>query len=297
MAIWKFMNIGKANAEIQRLELLLNVPESDRRAFTTFNIAKANKLVTELESKLSERPTPLQGSSESVPPARAHAAAPPGGPAIPVSLPAALSAGAAAPAAEFQWDTESLSALVDATFGKGTAREICHEPISFDTGAWKPASAYCSDDEQEANSNARLSAEAADVEAGRKIHSVHAMEQGRKDREAKTAKAVADRDAKVKANSFNKLRGFLLSHQIRVPCLSYAGLPVLDREFMSAKQVAEAQRRASIFCGVIAGLEESAFDNSSVAEMARRFLVNRAGRGNDHRSVAFVGEKMQVKKV
>ncbi|MCX6925240.1 MAG: hypothetical protein NT154_18820 [Verrucomicrobia bacterium] len=318
---YKILNIGKANAEIHRLQAdaaRLGKPQpgwkKDSVAWLFKRIGPANAEIDRLETlvasltppiipTLSGSPTPISTPNIAAP------IAPQGGgaPGITLSRHQLLSALELFPAVEFDptasdetlehalrnasaeagirlpgdtaetpaalrqaainrivaapepaatigaWNLESLTALVDAAFGPGTAMSVAGV-VSF-----------------------------YQVSEGSKAAKLNQLPPGSHQwnqvfaemkREAKS-RLSAESSPQAQKKQLESLQRFLLGTGVRVPGLSYKGLQMPEgaAEALSPTKLAIAQKHVDEFCSVLSGDESAALSSHRAAAAARTFIA------------------------
>ena len=193
---------------------------------------------------------PATKAARTEPPAAPAAAEPPAPDRAPdrrvVLRDRALEAAKSAPAAN-AWTLESLSALVDGVFGKGTARALTTEPLEFDVRG-EPT-------EQ---------------------HSAWRIESQRSERAREAKQRALKAAPEVRSRAADRLRSALFRSGVDLPGL-YSSYQVTPRDRAgqetNPRLIAVAQRRANEFAAVLQGAERSSRLTGNAADMAREFLA------------------------
>ena len=278
--VLRFFNIGKANAEVDRLQALLDSatppiisnPISEQPAVSNMPICSPapvaprvaglpGLLRSQLLSALALFPAVAVNGTEDeatlaamLKDAAANANVRlPGQTVPPAQLrQAALDAIVAAQGHPVTWDLKTLSALVDAVCGPKTAASVTRRPVIVDLEA-----------------RAKIFAEPGQASPRERAAKYH---QQRQAIEANAAPQHAQED-------FDKLRLVLLGLGVRVDGLSYAGLPRPCSEVLvgDPKTRAIAQQNADAFMAVLAGDPFAGASTELGAVAARRFIRRETG--------------------
>jgi hypothetical protein len=248
---WKFLNIGKAHADIRRLEKLLGVEPLKSWTETAkgrLNIGRANEEIVRLEELVATAPSTI---SE-----------PPQVPRQSISQ----SAGASPVGEKFDWNGHTLLALCSGVFGEGHAANIM---AAAEQNAW------------------RSSADVARADAGLKdvMERMHAGSSFQKEQMLPEARAAAQRKIDARAGpdiqkaGFDGLRKALFCAGCRVPGLSFAGLAVSRATEVERhpKKIEAAQARVDAFCAVLVGDEFALRSDNAGAKAAAEFLRSQQG--------------------
>jgi hypothetical protein len=219
---WYLKSIGPLNAEIARLETLLGAPSESHR-------------------------------TNSSPPGADPATGAP--PSLPNALPASVAVAIKhlTPPPESGIDLEVLSAVIDATWGRGMSRNLTQRAILASTN-------HASKEDQAAAPYSEAAA-------------TRVMEGLTKNAQAQLA---AENSTEAKAEDFAKLRRFCQKAGVAVNGLSYRGLkPVSGGETLEPASLAIAQRRVDAFVATLEGSDVAT--DPDVVQAARKFISQKTG--------------------
>jgi hypothetical protein len=222
---WYLRSVGPLNAEIARLEqLLLGAPSESHRTNTS-----------------PPGPLPATGAPPSVP--------------NPLATGAAVAIRHLAATPESGIDLETLSALIDSTWGRGMSANLTQRPIELTRGLVSP------EDQRASTIN-----EAA---ASRLVAAL----------EANAKRQIAEQcSPEAQAEDFRKLTRFCQRAGVRIPGLSYRGTKPIAAggETLEPQSLAIAQRRVNAFIATLEGQEVST--DPDVVQSARKFFTKVTGR-------------------
>lgn len=207
--------------------------------------------VNELHNHFASSADQLRAKSAPTPAPASKPA--PAAPVIPAPAPASIPPAykpLAAPAAAPVWTLASLSAMVEAVFGKSQVRAILTRPYAFsidpkDSAALVENSVYATE-----RRNERLRAEAK------------------------------RRPQPTEAEDFERLRRWLFEAGVSVPGLSYSGLSVrrnASDNRVNPRQLPVAEAGIKEFCEAMAGTTAGALSQHRAARAARDFVCNATG--------------------
>jgi hypothetical protein len=260
---WKHLNIGKANLVLRGLirecRRLGRLPQTDplapfasseTGAWIVKTVPKANSEIARLETLLGA-PGESHQTNMSLPgPLPATGA--------PLSLPNALPASVAVaikhltPPPESGISLEVLSAVIDATWGRGMSANLVQRPIEL-------AKDYASKEDM-------ASAPYSEAAATRVIAGLT----------ANAKRQLAEQSCpEAQATDFEKLRKFAQKAGVRIPGLSFKGMKPTAAT-LEPQSLAVAQARVDAFMQVLNG-EDCPSEHADVLEAARKFFTKTTG--------------------